>query len=403
MYPQLDGLVLNGDIVDQGLDEQYETVSNFFVSNAPIVPANIIYNIGNHEFYDYKKGVNSSYDNQVFIKRFLEFSNQKNVYHDTWINGYHFISLGSEKTHTLEQGPVDAYISRDQMEWLKAKLQDGYTPGKPIFVFLHQPIGGAPIGGKYNSGSVIQDSELSSILSQYPESILFSSHTHAVLNFDKVIDDNQFKKVHTGAVHNPLSTGGSVKGSSQGIIVEVLNDKVKIKGRDFKKGEWIGETDIFMQPLNHEAPKAMNEFWEHLGQSAPLIRYLLYSILVTLLDIAIAWILYRPIHMNILIANTAGVVAGFIVHYLLASKTEFDTEYGVSGFTIYLGTFVLGLAMADGLIYLGRYYLFSALQIDISFFLSKGLSIVIPFFSLYYLRKLLFGLFKKVNVKRNGD
>jgi putative flippase GtrA len=122
----------------------------------------------------------------------------------------------------------------------------------------------------------------------------------------------------------------------------------------------------------------------------PLFRYLLYSLVVTIFDVAIVWVLYRLFHINILIANTVGVFSGFIGHYLLASKSVFNTDYGVLGLIIYFSTFLVGLAMADVLIYLGKYYLFKSIQIDINFFLSKGLSIVVPFFSLYYMRKSLF-------------
>lgn len=132
----------------------------------------------------------------------------------------------------------------------------------------------------------------------------------------------------------------------------------------------------------------------------PLMKYLYYSILVTVLDVAIVWILYRYFNINIVISNTVGVIAGFLIHYILASKSVFNSEYGVSGFIIYLGTFLLGLALANGLIFLGKYYLFCSLPADIDFLFSKGLSIVIPFFILYYLRKFLYRL---LNTKKCED
>ena len=126
----------------------------------------------------------------------------------------------------------------------------------------------------------------------------------------------------------------------------------------------------------------------------PLMKYLYYSILVTILDVAVVWLLYRYFNINIVISNTVGVVAGFLLHYILASKSVFNSEYGILGFIIYLGTFLFGLAMANGLIYLGKYYLFCSLSVNINFLFSKGLSIVAPFFVLYYLRKFLYGLIR---------
>jgi len=131
-----------------------------------------------------------------------------------------------------------------------------------------------------------------------------------------------------------------------------------------------------------------------LDKASPLIKYLCYSILVTIIDVVIVWILYRPFHINILAANTVGVVTGFLVHYLLASKSVFNLNYGVIGFIIYLSTFLLGLILANGLIYIGEFSLFKSMPINISFLLSKGLSIVVPFFVLYFLRKYLYGIVK---------
>jgi hypothetical protein len=107
--------------------------------------------------------------------------------------------------------------------------------------------------------------------------------------------------------------------------------------------------------------------------------------------------------MNVFLvtANTVGVISGFIIHYLLSSKSVFQTELGLKGFVIYLGTFLLGLILADSLIYAGEHYIFIRFEKSLSFLYSKGLSIIIPFFMLYYLRKILFHLFrnKDMNVK----
>jgi len=130
-------------------------------------------------------------------------------------------------------------------------------------------------------------------------------------------------------------------------------------------------------------------------KASPLFKYLCYSILVTLLDVVIVWILYRPFHINIVLSNTVGVVVGFLVHYLLASNSVFDLEYDVKGFIIYVGTFIFGLVLANGLIYTGERYLFKTMPIDINFAFSKGLSIIVPFFALYYLRRFLYELLKK--------
>ena len=88
----MDALVLNGDTVDQGIEKQYDSVKKTISKNKDLLPKTIIKNIGNHEFFDYDAGTNSPEQVQTFINRYLEFSGEEKVYHDTWVNDYHFIS-----------------------------------------------------------------------------------------------------------------------------------------------------------------------------------------------------------------------------------------------------------------------------------------------------------------------
>ncbi|WP_165835610.1 GtrA family protein [Ruminiclostridium sufflavum] len=127
----------------------------------------------------------------------------------------------------------------------------------------------------------------------------------------------------------------------------------------------------------------------------PLLKYLRYSILAAIVDTFIVWMMHGIPGVNILAANTIGVICGFLLHYLLVSKSVFNLEYGASGLIIYFATFLFGLCLADLLIYVGEYYLFSTMKENIKFLFSKGLSIGAPFFALYYLRRLLFGIAKK--------
>ena len=134
---------------------------------------------------------------------------------------------------------------------------------------------------------------------------------------------------------------------------------------------------------------------------SPFIRYMLYSVYVTLIDTAVVWVLYRILNINLVTANTTGVITGFVIHYLLSSKSVFQTKYGMGGFGIYFGTFLMGLVLADWLIYLGETYLFLDINKDLSFLLSKGISIVIPFFVLYFIRKSLFNIMNNKVVNSN--
>jgi putative flippase GtrA len=119
---------------------------------------------------------------------------------------------------------------------------------------------------------------------------------------------------------------------------------------------------------------------------------MLNSIFVSLIDTAIVWILYRGIHFNLVIANSAGVITGFIIHYTLSSKSVFQTKFGLRGFFVYFITFLLGLLMGNMIILTGEQHFFLGLNRELRFLLNKGISALIPFFVLYFLRKLLFDM-----------
>lgn len=122
----------------------------------------------------------------------------------------------------------------------------------------------------------------------------------------------------------------------------------------------------------------------------PFFSYILISVLVCFIDTAIVWSLYSGVHINLVSANSAGVITGFIAHYCLSTKFVFRTKLGLKGFSIYFVTFLIGLVMADWLIYYGEHFIFNELSRELSFLYSKGMSVFIPFLILYFIRKSLF-------------
>lgn len=239
--PKMDALILNGDVVDQGIEEQYDSVKKTLEKNKDLLPSTIIRNIGNHEFFDYDIETNSKEQVQGFINNYLEFAGEDKVYHDTWIKDYHFISLGSEDGNSETMNSVTAFLSKEQLEWFKEKLAENYEKGKPIFVFLHQHL-------EYPNSSWIgvqQAEELREILSDYPEIVLFSSHTHRDIDENSISLNKPFTIVNTGAIHYTLVIdsyeGNGVRREDDyinGIYVEVNGNAVRIKARDIKEKQW---------------------------------------------------------------------------------------------------------------------------------------------------------------------
>lgn len=244
--PHMDALVLNGDTVDQGKEDQYDSVKSTISKNKDLLPKTIIKNIGNHEFYDYEAGTNSPEQVQTFINRYLEFSGEEKVYHDTWLKDYHFISIGSEDGNSKTLDSVRAFISDDQQKWLKEKLAEKYQKGKPIFVFLHQHL------NFENKGwiGVEQSKQVRAILSKYPEVILFTSHTHSDLDSSSVLINQPFTMIHTGAVSYTIVQDQNSEGGRRrepyikGLYIEVNGNQVIVKERDIKEKQWIFTKEI---------------------------------------------------------------------------------------------------------------------------------------------------------------
>lgn len=244
---KLDALILNGDTVDQGIASQYEEMKNAIQKNINNLPSTIIKNIGNHEFYDYDHGNKSKEDVDEKIQKYLDFAQEKNVYHDKWINQYHFISLGSEDGNSPTCSSTSAFISNTQISWLEEKLSENYEKGRPIFVFLHQPLilnwGWGDIPGTNVS------SNLNNIFSKYPEVILFNSHTHKHLTEECINTNNGYTIGQTGAVsytlfNNSDNTLSRDHSYTNGLLITIKDNIVNIRGRDFKNHEWIFSKDI---------------------------------------------------------------------------------------------------------------------------------------------------------------
>lgn len=239
-----DALIMNGDIVDQGLDEQYKIIQECLTKNSRFLPKTVIRNMGNHEYFNYSNGSNSPSEIEEIKARYLSYSGVSKVYHDIWVKGYHFISLGSEQSNTKELGNTQAFISEDQQKWLEEKLAENYQPGRPVFVFLHQHMSFSAAGRVSRWVGIKQDKEIRDILSKYPEVILFSSHTHTFIGSDNMVYIKEpFTAVHTGAVHNPLKFDGinGMRGinGSQGLYVEISKNKLVIRARDFLDKSWV--------------------------------------------------------------------------------------------------------------------------------------------------------------------
>jgi len=117
-----------------------------------------------------------------------------------------------------------------------------------------------------------------------------------------------------------------------------------------------------------------------------LSRYMVISVSVTVVDVIISYCLEWVMLPNA--ASAIGTVTGFIIQYFLVTKHVFAGRTKRAMLIFFL-TFLLGLALAQAIIYFFRQWVFVGNDSTIVFLVSKGMSMVIPFFVTYALRKKL--------------
>ena len=130
-----------------------------------------------------------------------------------------------------------------------------------------------------------------------------------------------------------------------------------------------------------------------------ITQYLFYSILSTILDTCIVWIAFHMAGLGLSVSNTLGIIAGFILSYVISVKKVFDAQHSSGAFIIYLSTSVIGMFAANYLITTTYRLTIAYVPKWFAFFLSKGVSIVLPFFLMYFMRKYLY---IKLNKRRQS-
>ena len=247
LSPNSLGLFINGDTADSADPLQYENCQEI-IRNAGEGAPNVYFAIGNHDLgFD-----NTPYE--IRLANFLKGTNNTwsdKVYFDRWISGVHFIFLGGEKSYC-----GDAWLGEEQLSWLDEKLAENRDTHRAKYVFLHQgmidTVAGCFAYQKWHG--VTQTEELSAILKKYPEAILFSGHSHWVLNSPHTMrlrDEKLctiFNTSSGGYTWNDAcnETNAGLVGC-EGYYFYGYEDKVIARGRDFLAGKWIASAQFAVE------------------------------------------------------------------------------------------------------------------------------------------------------------
>lgn len=129
-----------------------------------------------------------------------------------------------------------------------------------------------------------------------------------------------------------------------------------------------------------------------------IIKYGIFSVLSLVVDASVFMLLFNKLELSLLVSNTVAMCVGFVVQFVLASKQVFGVSITFKTLLVYILTTLLGFGIANLTIYVSFYYIFIGNEI-----ISKLLSVVLPFFVMYFLRKFIFDKWFTNDMKKSAE
>ncbi len=229
------GIFVAGDLINMSAESDYLFYKNILEEEKNDNAKNIYYALGNHE-YMYQNNIVDAID---LFKREL---NLENHYYSIELEEHKFIMLGSDDISSLGK------MNNIQIQWLKEELAKT-DKNKPTFIFLHQPLKDTVSGsletlfGQLDHGFGSCRDTLRDILKKYPNAILFSGHSHYTLEeYQSVLygNGNDASFVHCGSMSYLNGFGVEDLGGAEGYYVEVYEDYILLRGKEFVYNKWLG-------------------------------------------------------------------------------------------------------------------------------------------------------------------
>jgi hypothetical protein len=217
--------------------------------------------IGNHDLWN--NGNDMSKINALFCKyaKLPDGTNVGDTSYDFWLNGYHFVILGTDVYNSLT-----ATLNMDTLNWLDSVLAENRDPERPSFVFLHQSlyntVSGSLEGQGWNGVETPVEKMMRQILAKYPETVMFNGHSHWELNSDSCMytptEELPINIFNTASVSYLWTSYNVTEGErlegSQGYYLRVYKDKILVLGRDFSTGEWVASAQFCIEYEQTEDP-----------------------------------------------------------------------------------------------------------------------------------------------------
>ncbi len=144
----------------------------------------------------------------------------KTDYYYKVINGCYIVVMSSE-----DNTASSFTMTEEQFTWLEGVLKKAQDEGARVFVFNHFPI-------RYLRS--FEPQRLADLLNEYDVELFMHGHIH-----DHLGSDNFYTNYGVDCINLPRATETKDYDAGDGIVVEVYEDEIVVRGRDFITGEWI--------------------------------------------------------------------------------------------------------------------------------------------------------------------
>ncbi len=243
----VDVILVPGDMTDDASAAGYEKMWAVFdkvwpdrESRPPIISC-----MGNHDYWN-GRFQGKPNDLEAAQKLYMEQMGVDSLRTHDVVKGYHFISISPEddSTHGL--------FTQESVDYLKAELAKAVAedPQKPVFVMAHQHVRKKQADGTETPTVYLSDewgnSALYEAMEPYPQVVFFSGHSHAPIDDERSIHQEDFTSIGTSSMNYLELESGKEGGTkpvgynqrSQSLYVDVTPDQITVERWD--KGKKMG-------------------------------------------------------------------------------------------------------------------------------------------------------------------
>ena len=202
--------VMNGQVTEDFL---------FYSAVKAVKPAkNNLVVVGNHDVGN-GEGDYSELREKFLSNNALYLGNRMETdYYYRVVDGCYFIILSSE-----DDTAQSFSMTEEQFTWLQGVLEKAKEDDARIFVFNHFPL-------RYLGDAA----RLGKLLSDYGVELFIHGHIHNDMGAD-----NFYTSYGVDCINLPRITEVHEYQAGDGIVVEVYENEIVVRARDFIKGEWI--------------------------------------------------------------------------------------------------------------------------------------------------------------------